>query len=141
MGRILLIEFKDQDSSMFDEIMNALKSYPNIEYLRLNEESVLSLPGLEINLNRRKVYCNQNEIILTVKEYEILCLLGNNIGRVLTYEQIYQRVWGADALGNERKAVGFYVRNLRKKLFSPIPPPLLTIKSVREIGYRIVTNI
>lgn len=141
MGRILLIEFKDQDSSMFDEIMNALKSYLNIEYLHLSEESVLSLPGLEINLNRRKVYCNQNEIILTVKEYEILCLLGNNMGRVLTYEQIYQRVWGADALGNERKAVGFHVRNLRKKLFSPNPPPPLTIESFREIGYRIVMNI
>lgn len=141
MGRILVVEFMEQDSSMFDEIMTALKNYPNIDHLRVNEETVLSLPGLEINLDRRKVYCNQNEIILTVKEYEILCLLGKNIGRVLTYEQIYQRIWGADALGNEKKSIGFHVRNLRKKILAPITPPPLTIESVREIGYRIVTNI
>ncbi len=141
MGRILVIEFKDQDSSMFDEIMATLKRYPNSDHLRLNEETVLSLPGLEINLDRRKVYCSQNEIILTVKEYEILCLLGKNIGRVLTYDQIYQKIWGADALGNEKKAVGFHIRNLRKKLFSGVPAPPLKIESVREVGYRIRTDV
>ncbi len=113
-----MIEFKDRDSSMFDEIMRTLKRYPNIDHLRLNEETVLSLPGLEINLDRRKVYCDQKEIILTVKEYEILYLLCKNIGRVLTYEQIYQTIWGADALGNEKRAIGFHVHNLRKKIFS-----------------------
>lgn len=137
MGRILVIEFKDQDSSMFDEIIAILKSYPNIDNLQLNEETVLSLPGLEINLDRRKVYCNQKEIILTVKEYEILCLLCKNIGRVLTYEQIYQTIWGADALGNEKRAIGFHVCNLRKKVFSVIPSSSLAIESVREVGYRI----
>lgn len=141
MGRILVIEFKDQDSSMFDEIMATLKRYPNIDHLRLNEETVLSLPGLEINLDRRKVFCNQKEIVLTVKEYEILCLLGKNIGRVFTYEHIYQTIWGADALGNEKRAIGFHVRNLRKKIFSVNPSSSLTIESVREVGYRIKTGL
>ncbi len=126
---------------MFDEIMAALKRCPNIEHLRLNEETVLSLPGLEINLDRRKVFCNQKEIVLTVKEYEILCLLGKNIGRVLTYEHIYQTIWGADALGNEKRAIGFHVRNLRKKIFSVNPSLSLTIESVREIGYRIKIGV
>lgn len=137
----MVIEFKDQDSSMFDEIMATLKRYPNIDHLRLNEETVLSLPGLEINLDRRKVFCNQKEIVLTVKEYEILCLLGKNIGRVLTYEHIYQTIWGADALGNEKRAIGFHVRNLRKKIFSVNPSLSLTIESVREIGYRLKTGV
>ncbi len=124
---------------MFDEIMRTLKRYPNINHLRLNEETVLSLTGLEINLDRRKVYCNKKEIILTVKEYEILCLLYKNIGRVLTYEQIYQTIWSAVALGNEKRAIGFHVRNLRKKLFSVIQSSSLAIESVREVGYRIKT--
>lgn len=137
----MVIEFKDQDSSMFDEIMATLKRYPNIDHLRLNEETVLSLPGLEINLDRRKVFCNQKEIVLTVKEYEILCLLGKNIGRVLTYEHIYQTIWGADALGNEKRAIGFHVRNLRKKIFSVNSSLSLTIESVREIGYRLKIGV
>ena len=50
-----------------------------------------------------------------MKEYKILCFLVANRNRVLTYEQIYQRVWGEDAIGNESNAVGCHVRNLRKK--------------------------
>ncbi|MBD8924849.1 MAG: winged helix family transcriptional regulator [[Eubacterium] rectale] len=81
---------------------------------------MLSLPGLEIHLDKRKVYRNNQEIKLTVKEYKILCFLVANRNRVLTYEQIYQRVWGEDAIGNESNAVGCHVRNLRKKLLQAV---------------------
>ena len=122
MGRILVIEFKDQDSSMFDEIIAILKRYPNIDNLQLNEETVLSLPGLEINLDRRKVYCNQKEIILTVKEYEILCLLCKNIGRVLTYEQIYQTICG-QTLWVMRKEQLVFMYAISEKRYSPLSHP------------------
>ena len=46
MGRILVIEFNDQESSAFDEVMNVLKGYPGFEKLRLNDETVLSLPAV-----------------------------------------------------------------------------------------------
>ena len=42
------------------------------------------------------------------------CLLAANKGRVLTYEQIYDKVWGEISAGNEKDTVGFYIRNLRK---------------------------
>lgn len=45
MGRILVIEFNDQESSAFDEVMNVLKCYPGFEKLRLDDETVLSLPA------------------------------------------------------------------------------------------------
>ena len=72
-------------------------------------------------MDKRKVYRNNQEIKLTVKEYKILCFLVANRNRVLTYEQIYQRVWGEDAIGNESNAVGCHVRNLRKKLLQAAP--------------------
>ena len=71
-------------------------------------------------MDKRKVYRNNQEIKLTVKEYKILCFLVANRNRVLTYEQIYQRVWGEDAIGNESNAVGWHVRNLRKKLLQAV---------------------
>ena len=55
-----------------------------------------------------------------MKEYKILCFLVANRNRVLTYEQIYQRVWGEDGIGNESNAVGCHVRNLRKKLLQAV---------------------
>ena len=96
IGRILVIEFNDQDSSVFDEVMAVLKHHSAFEQLRFNEEDVLSLPGLEIYPDRRKIYRNRREINLTAKEYDLLCLLVANKGRVLTYEQIYQRIWGEE---------------------------------------------
>ena len=70
----------------------------------------------------------------TVKEYDILCLLAANKGRVLTYEQIYDKVWGEISAGNEKDTVGFHIRNLRKKLCDTNSH--FSIDSVREIGYR-----
>ena len=55
-------------------------------------------------------------------------------GRVLTYEQIYDKVWGEISAGNEKDTVGFHIRNLRKKLCDTNSH--FSIDSVREIGYR-----
>ena len=46
--RILVLELKDQDSPIFDKIMEVVKCCPDIEYMKIKDEPVLSLPGLEI---------------------------------------------------------------------------------------------
>lgn len=106
----------------------------------MDSEPVLSLSGLEINFSLRKVISNGCEVELTAKEYEILCLLATNKGRVLTYSQIYDKVWGDTAFGNESKAVGYHIWNLRKKLCKPETSSPIVIESVREVGYRLETN-
>ncbi|XCP86761.1 winged helix-turn-helix domain-containing protein [Roseburia hominis] len=120
---------------MFAEIMAALKRSPNMEHLRLNDETVLSFPGLEINLARRKITSDGREISLTAKEYDIFCLLVANRNRVLTYDQIYEKVWGDFSSGGERETIGFHVRNLRKKLFDTDQEPAYQVESIRDIGY------
>lgn len=120
--------------------MAVLKHYPNFENLSLNNETVVSLPGLEIYPDRRKIYRDRQEIHLTAKEYDLLCLLVYNKGRVLTYEQIYQKVWGEEPLGNESNAVGCHIRNLREKLFQASPNTPFNIRCVREVGYCLETE-
>lgn len=110
----LIMEFKAQDSTAFDDMLAFVKQHPDFEKLEISYEPTLSLSSLEINLSRRRVINNGQEIELTVKEYDILCLLAANKGRVLTYEQIYDKVWGEISAGNEKDTVGFYIRNLRK---------------------------
>lgn len=99
IGRILVIEFDDNDSSAFDEVISVLKRYQSFEELKIKDEKAVSLPGLEINPKSRKVYRDRREIHLTTKEYDLLSLLALNKGKVLTYEQIYRKVWGNDAFG------------------------------------------
>lgn len=135
MERILVIEFSEKDTSVFDEIMRTLKHSPSFERLQLSDEPVLSLPGLEIYPERRKIFRDRREISLTTKEYDLLCLLAANKGIVLTYEQIYQKIWGEDGLGNESNAVGCHIRNLREKLYASAPDSPFVIRCVREVGY------
>ncbi len=54
--RIVILELHDQDSSIFDEIIDVVKCHPDIEYLRIKDEPMLSLPGLEIYPDRRKMW-------------------------------------------------------------------------------------
>lgn len=135
IGRVLVVEFSRQESSVFDEIMGILNQHSGFQYLRLDDEPVLSIPGLELYSNRRKIYRDRREINLTAKEYDLLCLLVANKGRVLTYDQIYQKIWGEDSLGNGNNAVGCHVRHLREKLFEAAPEAPFTVRCIREVGY------
>lgn len=98
-------------------------------------EPMLSLPGLEIYPDKRKVFRDRQEIQLTTKEYEILLLLAANKGHVLTYSQIYEKVWGDFPSGSESNTIGFHICNLREKLYQAAPNAPFTIRSVREVGY------
>lgn len=135
IGKVIILDLQDNDTLAFTEILAFLKKHPDFERYSLKQETVLSLPGLEIHMDNRKVYRNHQEVKLTVTEYKILCFLVSNRNRVLTYEQIYQRIWGEDTIGNEINAVGCHVRNLRKKLIQAAPDPPFKLQSVRETGY------
>lgn len=95
----------------------------------------MSVPGLKIYPNRRKIYRGRKEINLTVKEYDLFYLLVVNRGRILTYRQIYQSIWGEDALGNESNTIKCHIRNLREKLYTALPDTAFTIRCEREVGY------
>lgn len=140
MGRVLVIEFNEQDTPVFEEIMEAIKRHPTFERLKLGHDTVLELPGLKIYPDSGKIFCGRKEINLTAKEYKLLCLLAANKGIVLTYGQIYQKVWGEEGFGNEDNAVCCHVHNLRKKLYAASPVYPFTIRCVRKVGYCLETN-
>lgn len=61
IGRILIVEFTERDGSAFDEVMQVLNQHSNFEQLQLKNMPMLSLPGLDIYPDRRKVYRNGDE--------------------------------------------------------------------------------
>ena len=132
IGKLLVVEFADSDTAVFNDIINMLERYPNFQKYKLKDESILTLPGLDIRLERRKIYSDSKEISLTTKEIDILCMLVINKERVVTYEQIYQNVWNEFPTSRENGIVGFHVRNLRKKLGMI---PFFSIQCTREVGY------
>lgn len=75
------------------------------------------------------------EVHLTRKEYEVLTLLADHAGRVVTHKLILQRVWG----GHDPKVeyLRIVIRNLRQKLEAPHPVGSL-IANEQGIGYRLI---
>lgn len=134
------MELTERDDSAFEDILSFLSRHPDLEKWELRGEPIISLSGLEINLARRKITSDGREISLTAKEYNIFCLLVANKNRVLTYDQIYEKVWGDFSSGSERETIGFHVRNLRKKLFDADKVPTYQIESIRDVGYRFQYN-
>ena len=131
IGRIVIIEFAERDSGVFDEVMEFLSENTSFEKQQIKETKT-SLPGLAIHPRRRLVYCNNKEIHLTKKEFDIFCMLVENRGRVMTYEQIYQNVWDGFPSGEIKSTIGYHIRNLRKKLSAPFSA---AIHNIREVGY------
>lgn len=86
-------------------------------------------------LDHRLVTVRDQEIALTVKEFDILALLIMNPKRVFTYELITDLVWNEDYTYYSRKAINNHVSSLRKKLkIRPGDPNY--IKTVIGIGYK-----
>ena len=75
----------------------------------------------------------QDDVIeLSPTEYRLLSLFMDNVGRVLTKEQLLEQVWGFDR-GTESSTVETYVSYLRKKFGDGI-----TIRTVRGVGYQLI---
>ena len=124
----MIIELNEKDIPVFDEIMEVLKRYPEFEYIRIKDEAMVSLPGLEIYLDQRKIYRDRREINLTAKEFDALELLATNPNKVYSRENLLNIVWGADYPGGAR-TVDVHIRRLREKIeINPSEPQYVHTK-------------
>ncbi len=91
---------------------------------------------LEINYSTREVTVAGQKIHLTPTEYNLLCLLAKNAGKVVTTQQIMREIWGP-GLAGETGYLRVYVTTLRKKIERvPDSPELLLNEPA--VGYRLV---
>lgn len=92
-----------------------------------------SVQGLTVNKTAHQVFVDGKEILLTVKEFNILLKLIENIGRVYSREQLLDDIWGFDYYGDTR-TVDSHVARLRTKLGDWGNRHL---KTVYGVGYKI----
>jgi DNA-binding response OmpR family regulator len=97
-------------------------------------QSVIQHGNLIINIARREALLNGNPLPLKPKEYDLLLYLAQHRGQVLTREQILERVWGWEYIGDSR-TVDVHIRWLREKI-EPDPANPRRIVTVRGAGYR-----
>jgi len=98
------------------------------------ESRVLAFKHVRIDVDARQVWKDDQAVELTTIEFDLLYALAEHRGRVLSREQLLERVWGHDFYGEER-VVDVHLGHIRKKI-EPDPAHPQLIVTVRGVGYR-----
>ena len=101
----------------------------------LVQKDVISIGNIEIFKENYEVLLNNAPVLLSTREFQVLLYLCENLGKVLSKEQIFKRVWG-DEYG-DIGAVAINIKNLRDKL----DKEHRYIKTVWGVGYKLVKAI
>jgi two-component system, OmpR family, KDP operon response regulator KdpE len=98
-----------------------------------DEEAVIRVDGLEIDLARRVITRDGEEVHLTPKEFELLRQLARNRGRLMTHRELLVSVWGG-GYGDDTQVLRAHMANLRRKIESPDGARIIRTES--GVGYR-----
>lgn len=99
------------------------------------EGGSIELKNIVIDKNKHIVTVKDNELDLTLKEFEVLRVLAENRGKVLTRDFLLNNVWGYDYFG-ETRTVDVHIRHLRKKI-EKYDKDKEYIQTIRGVGYKI----
>ena len=111
-------------------ITSVLRRY---KYTSNEKIEVLKADDIQVNVNKHIVTKNGQEKELTLKEFQILKLLIENKGNVLTRTFLLDKIWGYDYYG-ETRTLDVHIRHLRKKIGDNDSK---LIETVRGVGYKI----
>lgn len=124
-----------------DELLARVRStLRRAEYLQnmtTQEETVFKNGDLKINYLSATVSLKGKEIHLMPIEYNLLCLLAKNVGKVLTYQFILDKIW-KNALESDLSSLRVYMTTLRKKIDKQYADDQKYIQTHIGIGYRMV---
>lgn len=99
------------------------------------KSNTIIIRGLEIKKDFRQVYINGVEINLTQKEFEILLQLAENPNRVFSKDELFEKIWGFDAL-SDTATVTVHIARVREKIEVSTTEPQY-IETVWGSGYRL----
>ncbi len=94
----------------------------------------LAIAGVRLDVDRHEVFVGDVEVRLPLKEFEVLLLLMENAGKVVTRDVLIDRVWGHDYVG-DTKTLDVHVKRLRSKI-EDNPKSPERIVTIRGLGYK-----
>ncbi len=97
---------------------------------------LIFLQDIQIDTEAKRVYKNEEEIVLTEIEYQIFILLAANRKKIFSVKNIYENVWQEPYFASSNNTVNVHIRNLRKKLEDGDQPNRY-ILNIWGRGYRI----
>lgn len=112
------------------KIKSHLRRFNEFNSNSKTESNIIKIQDIIINLDKHQVSIDNNSILLTPREFDILVLLAQNKNNVLSIKQIYENIWNEPYVDLDR-TVSVHIRKLRQKLKNDY------IKTVWGVGYKI----
>ena len=109
-----------------------LKTYDRFK--NSSKKKLITAGGLSIDKQDHRVFIDDNEVFLTQKEFELLLFLIENPNRVFSKEELYEKIWGYDAL-SDTTTITVHIARIREKI-QPRPESRQYIETVWGAGYR-----
>lgn len=121
----------------FNELNARIKSIVRRKHFHGN--NTINFEDIEINTDSHEVYVNNQIIILTQKEYQLLLFLISNENRVITKESIVEHLWGDDTdMFDSFDFIYSHIKNLRKKIITAGGKDYLN--TIYGVGYKFQRN-
>ena len=119
-------------------VKSQLRRYTTLGNMDQKNGNVIQVGSLRLDTDKKELTVDEEAIKLTPIEYKIVELFMNNLGRVFSIDEIYEKVWNEPSF-NADNVVAVHIRRIREKIeINPKEPKYL--KVVWGIGYKIDKN-
>ena len=121
-------------SEMVARVKAHLSRYERLIGSGMPENEIIEIRGLKIDKTARRVYVNGEEKNFTTKEFDLLTFLAQNPNHVFTKEELFNKIWDMESLG-DIATVTVHIKKIREKIeFNTAKPQY--IETIWGVGYR-----
>lgn len=120
-----------RNAELISRIRCVLRRYT----LESSKKAILYHGNLKIDTERAKVYKNNQEVYLTNLEYKILLMFLSNTNRIITRQDLLEKIWDIDGNYVNDNTLSVYIKRLRMKISDIKSSKKPIIETVRGIGY------
>lgn len=123
-------------NEMVARVKAHLSRYERLMSRQKPETHELYIRGLTIDTSSRRVFVNNQEVVFTTKEFDVLSFLAMHPNQVFSKDHLFERIWGFDSMGDV-STVTVHIRKIREKIEHDPSNPVY-IETVWGAGYRFI---
>lgn len=121
-------------SELVARVKAHLARYERLVKNHQKENEVIEIRGMKIDKTARRVYVNEEEKILTTKEFDLLSFLAGHPDRVFTKDELFREIWDMESFG-DIATVTVHIKKIREKIEEDAAKPQY-IETIWGKGYR-----
>ena len=122
-------------SELVARVKAHLERYRRLTKAATPVNDVIEIRGLRIDKTARRVWVNNEEKMLTTKEFDLLAFLAENPNHVYRKEELFREIWDMDSLGGDIATVTVHIKKIREKIEFDTAKPQY-IDTIWGVGYR-----